>query len=170
MGWSIAMSSRYSVRRWVCLLIVPIGAAALTCGCHLVTSPFVDELAAKPAVTTPSVAAVLEAGAQPRIAKRPHAPVEVFMRDGAVTHGPLYFEDPYEDPDADGLCFALSGGDYLAWLYGSSRFIVNTAMFPASAALAPPWHLVTDDGQAGSAFAAGARNSASSGRSIETGN
>ena len=139
------MSSSRSGRRWIGGIVGIAAAAALASGCQLVKAPFTDELAGGPAVTTSSVEAARAMSVQPRLPHRPHAPVEVHLPGGTVTHGPLYFRDPFESTDCDDGRFAWSGEDYLYWLYGPSRFLLNTAFFPVSAAVTPPWRIMKSD-------------------------
>ena len=136
-------------RRWICGIVGIATAAGLASGCQLVKAPFTDELAGGPAVTTPSVDAARVISVEPRLPHRPHAPVEVHLPGGTVTHGPLYFQDPFESTDYDDGRFAWSGEDYICWLYGPSRFLLNTAFFPLSAAVAPPWHIMESDTRPG---------------------
>ena len=136
------MNSSFSGRRWIIGIVGLAAAAVLVHGCQLLEAPFVDELAAGPAVTTPSVEAARAIAAKPRLPHRPHAPVELELPAGTVTHGPLYFQDPYEDRSCDDGRFAWSGEDYFCWLYGPSRFLANTVFAPVSAAVMPPWHLM----------------------------
>ena len=69
--------------------------------------------------------------------------------NGAVKHGPVYFEDPFEETGGDDRSFAWTGEDYWHSLYGPSRFLVSAVLFPVSAALTPPWQVMESDGQPG---------------------
>lgn len=88
-----------------------------------------------------------------------HAPATQRHRDGeatptaaqsgAVTHWPLYFEDPFEDKGhgREGLNkFYIGWEDYVALPYCYSRFTLNWLMFPVSAVVTPPWTLMESDG------------------------
>ena len=68
-------------------------------------------------------------------------------KDGTITHSPLYFRDAFEEADGRDGTFAWSGEDYLAWFGGGARFLINTAAFPISALLTPPWKVVASDGK-----------------------
>ena len=116
-------------------------------GCQHFVNPFVDEFAVGAAVTTPSVEASRAAQVALRLPRRYDAQVEVQTPSDAVTCGPLYFQDPFEfeSTDRDDGRYAWSGEDYLYWLYGPSRFLVNTVLFPVSATLEPPWQVAPRD-------------------------
>ncbi len=122
-------------------------AAALVSGCQHGESPFTEELAGGPPVTTPSAEAARAASVEPTLTQRPHAHAEVRSAGGVVTHGPLYFEDPYESPSDEDDVFEWSGEDYAHMAYGPARFLVNTVLFPVSAAVTPPWLVMESDGQ-----------------------
>jgi hypothetical protein len=119
-----------------------------TAGCSLLVNPFTDELAGQGPVTTPSADVVRAAPVETAITQRPYAEVQVNAHDGTVTHGPLYFEDPFEDTGSEDGRFAWTGTDYLhAWLLGPGRFAVNAVAFPISAVVDPPWVVMASDGQ-----------------------
>ncbi len=68
----------------------------------------------------------------------------------AVTHWPLYFEDPFVDKGhgRKGLNkYYIGWEDYVAMPYGYSRFTLNWLMFPVSAVVTPPWTLMESDGR-----------------------
>lgn len=119
----------------------------LAAGCRTTGDPLTESLAAHPGVTTPSVEAVRAATVEPSVSHRDHKPTEIHAKDGTVTHGPLYFEGPFEETGGEEGTFAQSGVDYGSWFYGLGRFGVNTVMFPISAAMTPPWHVMASDGQ-----------------------
>lgn len=162
------MNSSYSGRRRIRGIVGLAATAVLVPGCQLVEAPFIDELAAGPAVTTPSVEAARAMSTEPRFSHRPHAPVKVELPAGTVTHGPLYFQDPYEGTGSDDGRFAWSGEDYFCWLYGPSRFLLNTAFFPVSAAVTPPWHLMESDARADRPGRNSGHNDASSSGPIDS--
>jgi hypothetical protein len=83
------------------------------------------------------------------VSHRGHNVTEICAKDGTVTHGPLFFEDPFEEAGGEEGTFAWSGVDYGSWFYGLGRFCSNTVMFPISAAMTPPWHVMASDGQPG---------------------
>ncbi|MGD8453089.1 MAG: hypothetical protein PVJ57_14820 [Phycisphaerae bacterium] len=78
----------------------------------------------------------------------------VSAESGAVTHWPLYFEDPFEDKGHGrtdqthpGNVYHLGWEDYLAMPYGLARFTANWLMLPVSAVVTPPWTLMESDGK-----------------------
>ncbi len=125
-----------------------IAAASTTLfGCRLVQNPFVDELAGQREVSTPSVDAVRAAAVQSGFVESHGQPKSLPMIDGSVTHGPLYFEDPYEDTGSDDGKFAWTGEDYLWMFYWRGRYLVNAVAFPVSCAVTPPWTVMVSDGR-----------------------
>jgi hypothetical protein len=89
-----------------------------------------------------------------------YAPAEPRHRDwdvapaaaesGAVTHWPLYFEDPFVDKGdgREGLNkYHIGWEDYVAMPYDYARFTLNWLMFPVSAVVTPPWTLMESDGR-----------------------
>lgn len=124
------------------LILTAIGAS----GCQLLVNPFTDELADRPAVTTPSVQITHAARVGEAAMRRTYKPIDVAVRDGVVLHGPLYFEDPFEDKGSEDGKFAWTGEDYLCILYGPGRFSLNSVLFPLSAAVTPPWVVMASDG------------------------
>lgn len=128
-------------------LVLSLAFAALAGGCQLRQGPVCNPLAGPGAVTTPSVDAA-------RAAQRTHEPVvRAFAEfparyaDRAVTHGPLYFEDPWLDRRSKTGDFSWTGDDYLCFVYSPVRFMVNALATPVSALVAPPWRLMASDGQ-----------------------
>ena len=116
-------------------------------GCSLMVDPFTDELAGQPPVMTPSAQGALAAEAAPTSIQRGHARMEVLKEIGAVTHGPLYFEDGFEDGGSDDDQFAWTKEDYLQLFYWRGRFLVNAVFFPISVVAAPPQTVMVSDGR-----------------------
>lgn len=121
--------------------------ALLTGGCQLAVDPFTDELANRPAVTTPSVEGTRAADAAPNVPALRGEPTEVFAKTGAVWHGPLYFEDSVEGECGPDDPFAWTGADYLDMLLGRVRFLCNTLLFPINVIRTPPWAVMESDGR-----------------------
>ena len=121
--------------------------AALAAGCRLMVDRFADELANQSPVTTPSVEAARAVSVEPTDSHRAHGVVEVRAEDGMVTHGPLYFEDPFEETGGEDGVFALSGVDYRHLVYGPWRFLTNAVLFPINGAVTPPWLVMASDGK-----------------------
>jgi len=123
------------------------GVASVLSGCQLVQNPFADELASQRGVTTPSVDAVREAAVKPTAVQAHGEAKTLPMTDGSVTHGPLYFEGPFEDKGSDDGKFAWTGEDYL-WMFSwRGRFLLNAVAFPVSAVVTPPWTVMVSDGR-----------------------
>jgi hypothetical protein len=121
-------------------------AAVLQSGCQLMVNPFKDELAGPQPTTTASVDGVRAANAVPSVRQRGYTPVEIHAESGAVTHGPLYFEDPYEEKGSEDGQFAWTREDYFQAAYWRGRFLVNVLLFPISAIVTPPWTVMESDG------------------------
>lgn len=81
-------------------------------------------------------------------------------KSGAVTHWPVYTEDPFEDlgnrdtpykdpseRDAPDNVFAWNWVDYFHIAYGPARYCVNLVGSPASLVLTPPGTLMESDGR-----------------------
>lgn len=89
--------------------------------------------------------------------RRTWEPSQVVFANGAVTHWPLYFEDPFEDKgqrvepvadrDAPDNAFARTWVDYLHIPYGPGRALLNVAGFPVSMVMTPPGKLMESDGR-----------------------
>ena len=78
--------------------------------------------------------------------QRDWQPVTVSAESGAVTHWPLYFEDPFEDKGHGRSDYRLGWEDYVAMPYCYARYTLNWLMFPASAVITPGWLLMESDG------------------------
>jgi hypothetical protein len=115
-------------------------------GCHQSANPWHDSLAGRQPVTTPSVDAERAAAREPSTKTRSHAPIYIDPYSGRVSHGPLYFADPFESDVNDDEVFAWTGEDYGQFIFGPSRFLVNIALFPIHAVATPPWVFLHSDG------------------------
>jgi len=116
-------------------------------GCQLMVNPFRDELEGRQEMATASVEGVRAAKTTPSVRQRGYASFELRSEDLGVTHGPLYFEDPFEDKGSEDGRFAWTGEDYLQIFYWRGRFLLNTVFFPVSAVVTPPWTLMESDGR-----------------------
>lgn len=76
---------------------------------------------------------------------------------GVAVHGPLYFEDPFQDKGSDRKD-SLTGEhprnkyrwgweDFFAVAYSPARLVVNTLGFPVSVVVIPPWTQMESDGE-----------------------
>ena len=126
------------------LWIVP--SIVFMTGCQLMVDPFKDELAGQQAITTASVEGAQAAKTTPTVRQRDYTPVELRAEADGVTHGPLYFEDPFENKGSEDGRFAWTGEDYLQMFYWRGRFLLNTVLFPISAVVTPPWTMMESDG------------------------
>ncbi len=86
--------------------------------------------------------------------QRQWEPMVVHAADGAVTHWPLYFEDPFVDKgdgrtdETDpGNVHRLGWEDYVALPYSFGRYTINWIFLPVSAIVTPPWTLMESDGR-----------------------
>jgi hypothetical protein len=116
------------------------------CGRPLVC-PFHDEFVLHPAqATTASVEGARAVDRAAVIRQRDFGPMEHDADSGTVTHGPLYFEDPFEDNGSEDGQFAWTGEDYLWIFYWRARFLLNGIALPVSALVTPPWTVMASDG------------------------
>jgi len=65
---------------------------------------------------------------------------------GSVVHGPLYYEDPFEDKCSGHADFRWGWEDYLALAYSPLRAALNTGALPVSMIVTPPWTPMESDG------------------------
>ena len=121
-------------------------ATCLACGCSMMVDPFTDEFANQPAVTTPSVDGVRAANVEAKVPAPRGEAAEVLVKDGTVTHGPLYFEDAYAGDGSEDGQFAWTGKDYSYMPVEWGRFLLNALFFPVSAIDTPPWEVMASDG------------------------
>lgn len=139
-----------------------VGAAVLVAaGCAHINNPWVDSGSLiNNEMTTPSTEGYLSRAGQSgpiNQLQRSWARSEVYRENGAVSHWPLWFEDPFEnkgnairpaaemdEPDRE---FAWNCADYLHIPYGPGRMIfVNAVGVPISAVVTPPGTLMESDG------------------------
>ncbi len=143
----------------VCVALFAVMSIA---GCAHVNNPWVDSGALVTAEMTTSSAegyrqeaASDEAPAPP---KRSWRKSRVYYENGAVSHWPLWFEDPFEDKgneyvaradrDAPDTHFAVNWVDYMHIAYGPGRFVfLNTVFWPVSAVVTPPGTLMESNGR-----------------------
>ncbi len=121
-------------------------AVSLAPGCSMMSGPFRDDLVNAPPVTTPSAdgiraAKVSRVAPQRRFQTTAATPVEC-----AVTHAPLYFEDPSEVLGSDDGKFAWTGEDYWSFFVWRGRFLANLVLFPINFVDTPIWTNMTSDG------------------------
>lgn len=114
-------------------------------GCQLMVNPFADEMACRPPVTTSSAAQARAAQVTPSVRHRDFATMKLAERDGAVTHGPLYFEDPFVSRGSEDGRFAWTFEELLYIFYGPARFGINGGFLPVSAVVSPPWTVMASE-------------------------
>lgn len=128
--------------RWVLVLGIAFG----TGGCHLMVNPYTDEIAMAPPVTTPSAEQAQAAQVAVTVTQRDYDLAEVRAKDGSVTHGPLYFEDPVEDRGSEDGRFAWGGEEYTYFIHGPGCYLLKVVLFPVSTVVTPPWVTMVSDG------------------------
>ncbi|MBX3396659.1 MAG: hypothetical protein KF841_14960 [Phycisphaerae bacterium] len=154
-------------------------------GCSHVNDPFKDSSASIDVELTTASAEGFKGKREfySPLARRGETTV-AYYENGAVTHWPLWFEDPFEDKgndvtdpndrDAPDTHFAWNWVDYLHTAYGPGRFFfVNGLLWPASAVVTPPGTLMESDGRIDRNFAGydhDARRSDSASREPPDGN
>lgn len=123
-------------------------AALLSGGCAAINNQFAEDGPSRTlAYDSPSVADVRERYQQPQQRQRDCPPVAVAAQSGAVHHGPLYFEDPFEDKGHGRDDYRLGWEDGVALPYGFARYILNGAALPVSMAVTWPWTRMESDGE-----------------------
>jgi hypothetical protein len=127
--------------------LVIVGALFMTLGCSHIVDPFQDDLAGEPPVTTPSVEAALAAQTVITPSDRGFEEVVTSSHADGVEHGPLYFEDGFEDKGSDDGKFAWTFEDYWQFLYWRARFGVNLIALPISFITTPPWQKMVSNGE-----------------------
>ncbi len=127
-------------------------------GCAHVNDPYKDSSGAIDADMTTASAEGFRGKAEfPASHCRNPRQETVLAENGAVSHWPLWFEDPFEDKgnetatpadrDAPDNHFAVTWVDYAHILYGPARMSVNLASLPISMAVTPPGTLLESDGR-----------------------
>ena len=120
---------------------------ALLAGCAHVPNPWREDGPSAVMDWDSPTAADVYARFEPAVQLQRDWPrVEVAAESGAVTHWPLYFEDPFEDKGAGRAEYRLGWEDYIAMPYSYARFTLNWLMLPVSAIVTPPWTLMESDG------------------------
>jgi len=139
MQWTIGTIRSSSVLTVGCL-------AVLLSGCQMFVNPWHDEMAHAPEVTTNSAEYAKSLDVQPAVRNRDYGESTVLMADGTVTHGALYFEDPWETAGSDDDHFAWTIEDHAEFFFGPFRYLLNGALMPVSVVDTPPWRLMASDG------------------------
>lgn len=122
-------------------------ALGLLTGCARVPNLFAaDSPSYRTPLESPTAADVQTRFVAPEPRSRQWQQRTVAAKRTDVLHGPLYFEDPFEDKGT-GEPHQLGWGDALAAPYGFSRFTLNWLLAPASMIVTPPWTPLVSDGR-----------------------
>ena len=132
--------------------------AVVLSGCAQMNNPYKDSSAAIDADMTSASAEGYQGKAEfPGTLRRTWAPAVVRYENGAVTHWPLGFEDPFEtkgnsfyspeDRDEPDNVFAWNSLDYLHFVYGPGRMFINMLGISATLVHTPPGMLMESDGR-----------------------
>ncbi len=121
----------------------------LVTGCAHSSNPWRDDLPATATATTASVRAARAVSAEGTRPDRGFVRVAITPTSGAVTHGPSYWPDPYEDRGSDDGQFRWTGEDYWAAYYGIGYNLINTVLLPIRAVVTRPSTVMVSDGVAG---------------------
>lgn len=148
--------SKYKILTAIALSGLFLGA------CAQVNDPWKDSsVAINEDMHTPSADAYTKGGpAEISETRRVWPASSVEAHNGAVTHWPLWFEDPFEDrgntdvamkcPDLErdlpDNVFAVNWVDYFDIAYGPARQVLNIVGWPVSAVVTPPGTLMESDG------------------------
>ncbi len=124
---------------------IGLATVLLLSGCELATNAYIDPIDNQQRISTASVDAALEIEASPAPRSRSYTSLRLESFDNGVTHGPLYFEDPYESLEGDDD-LAWSGQDHFASIACPVRYAANLALTPLTAIVTPPWLVMESDG------------------------
>ncbi len=139
--------------RWAWTLGAGVALAGLTLasGCAQIPNQWVEDGPAAgeswESPTSAEILAKVKPAKQRNRGWKPTAPAET---SGAVIHGPLYFEDPFEDKGAGRTGrnkYYIGWEDYFAVAYCYSRFTLNWLALPVSTVVTPPWTAMESDGE-----------------------
>ena len=143
-----------------CRIVAGVMSAGLlvSAGCAHINNPYKDSGAAiDDEMTTASAEGSVGKAEFASVMRRSWPAEKVYYENGAVSHWPLWFEDPFEDkgngPTVEGDLdpidnrFAWSWEDYLHIGYGPGRIFLNTVAWPISAVVTPPGTLMESDGR-----------------------
>ncbi len=118
----------------------------LVTGCAHSSNPWRDDLPATETATTVSVQVAQAVSAEGTRPDRGFVHLTIAPTSGAVTHGPSYWPDPYEDRGSDDGQFRWTGEDYWAAYYGIGCNMINTVLWPLYAVVTPPDTVMVSDG------------------------
>lgn len=140
-------------RTWTVVTIAT--AAGLITGCHRIENQFVqDGPSSDVTLDSATVQDLRNRGTAPEHQRERNWEKNRFaLHSGAVHHGPLYFQDPFEDKgtghqnSAGEPEYRMGWEDLVAAPYGFSRFTLNWLLSPVSMVVNPPWQTTESDGQ-----------------------
>ncbi len=100
---------------------------------------------------TPSTTFVNQSNVQPAMAERGWPPMMGYYAAPVVQHGPLYFEDEFENVGtvSDACPRGWTWADFLSIPYCDARWMLNTIASPVSMVVYPPWQPTCSDGEPG---------------------
>jgi hypothetical protein len=126
---------------------VLIASLLLCAGCARLHNYWIEDGPASTLSSDSPTAADLRATRTPAPQRqREWRGMPVAAADGTVTHGPLYFEDPFEDKGHGRDTFQIGWEDYLAMPYGLARYLLNGVALPVSLVVTWPWTAMESDG------------------------
>lgn len=131
--------------------LLPLSAVSVVffCGCHRIENQFVEDGPSSHIELDSATVRDLRArgDASDHQRERNWEKSHFAMYDGAVWHGPLYFQDPFEDKGAGHDERRMGWEDFVAAPYGFARFTLNWLGSPVSMIVNPPWQTTESDGE-----------------------
>jgi len=100
-------------------------------------------------LATSSARFVRKAETRPATRARGWSEMACFYTRPGVRHGPLWWEDPFEDKDKiSGAGYTgLTWEDWFAMVYSDGRWMLNTMLAPVSMGVTPIWTPMCSDGK-----------------------
>lgn len=132
--------------RSLALAILGIGVG-LFAGCAQTENLFVDNSPSRTMeIDSPSAADAYARFQPAEQRQRSWARMSTAAERGAVDHGPLYFEDPFEDKGSGHGDYRIGWEDAIAVPYNLARFTTNWLLLEVSLVVTPPWTPMESDG------------------------
>lgn len=146
----LSIRPRPALRR-TSLAALGAGWLFLSAGCAATPNQWrEDGPAATQTWSSPTVAAIESQYEPAEQRHRQWREMTVADAGGAVTHWPLYFEDPFVDKSHGRTGknkYHLGWEDFVAGPYGYARHTLNWMFWPVSGIVTPPWRLMESDGE-----------------------